>query len=75
MNELDGRKIGVKYIGDPVPLPPYGYIGGILSDNPGPHMICDLHGKGLKWNEVKHGMHVKIKARNVNHANSTFPPS
>ena len=38
---------------------------GTASDNPGPHMICDLNGIGLKWSDVKDGMLVKIKARNI----------
>ena len=40
---------------------------GTMKDIPGPHMICDLNGNGLKWNEVEHGMEVKIKAKNVHH--------
>ena len=35
-------------------------------------MICDLNGKGLKWDEVKNGMEVKIKAKNVHKAYPTF---
>ena len=35
-------------------------------------MICDLNGKGLKWDEVKNGMEVKIKAKNVHQAYPTF---
>ena len=40
---------------------------GTMKDIPGPHMICDLNGNGLKWSEVEHGMEVKIKAKNVHH--------
>ena len=45
---------------------------GTLLKSPGPHMICDVNGKGLKWDEVKNGMVVKIKAKNVNVAYPTF---
>ena len=38
---------------------------GTIKEIPGPHMICDLNGKGLKWSEVENGMEVKIKAKNV----------
>ena len=30
---------------------------------PGPHMIFDLNGRGLKWKDVQNNMTVKIKAK------------
>ena len=52
------------YIGDPE-LGQGNWNYGIIQEIPGPHMICDLNGKGLKWSEVENGMEVKIKAKNV----------
>ena len=45
---------------------------GTIKEIPGPHMICDLNGRGLKWDEVENGMEVKIKAKNVNPKYPTF---
>ena len=54
----------VIYIGDPE-KGQFNWLFGTIQKSPGPHMICDLNGKGLKWSEVENGMEVKIKAKNV----------
>ena len=54
----------VIYIGDPE-KGQRSWLFGTIQKSPGPHMICDLNGKGLKWSEVENGMEVKIKAKNV----------
>ena len=54
----------VIYIGDPEKGRSSWHFGTIQK-SPGPHMICDLNGKGLKWSDVENGMEVKIKAKNV----------
>ena len=54
----------VIYIGDPEKWQ-RSWLFGTIRKSPGPHMICDLNGKGLKWSEVENGMEVKIKAKNV----------
>ena len=59
------------YIGDPE-LGQGNWNYGIIQEIPGPHMICDLNGKGLKWSEVENGMEVKIKAKNVNPEYPTY---
>ena len=59
------------YIGDPH-LGQGNWNFGIIQEIPGPHMICDLNGKGLKWSEVENGMEVKIKAKNVNPEYPTY---
>ena len=51
----------VIYIGDPE-KGQRSWLFGTIQKSPGPHMICDLNGKGLKWSEVENGMEVKIKA-------------
>ena len=56
----------VIYIGDPE-KGQRDWLFGTIQKSPGPHMICDLNGKGLKWSEVKHGMQVKIKAENLHY--------
>ena len=35
-------------------------------------MICDEDGNELKWNDVKDGMTVKIKAKNIHHYGYAF---
>ena len=62
----EGECLGcpIKYWGDPE-LSTTNWEYGTLKDTPSPHMICDLNGIGLKWSEVKDGMLVKIKARNI----------
>ena len=59
-------KYDIRYIGDPK-LHWTNWDRGTLATSPGEHMICDLNGRGLKWSEVKHGMQVKIKAKNIHH--------
>ena len=61
----------MRYIGDPI-TGRDNWDFGTLRTNPGPHMICDLNGRGLKWAEVENGMVVKIKAKNVNPKYPTF---
>ena len=68
---LPSGKQEVKYIGDPW-LGKSNWLYGTIQESPGPHMICDLNGKGLKWSEVKDGMVVKIKAKNVDPDYPTF---
>ena len=55
----------VRYIGDPH-LGAFDWNVGVLRRRPGAHMICDLNGKGLKWDDVEDGMEVKIKSKAVN---------
>ena len=65
-----------KYMGHPVKTPIVccqEYDSGTLDSwgfgyepwglGPGPHMICDKDGNGLKWNDVKTDMTVKIRAK------------
>ena len=62
--EGECRYCDIKYCGDPeLSIIKWDY--GTMKDTPSPHMICDLNGIGLKWSEVKDGMLVKIKARNL----------
>ena len=35
---------------------------------PGPHLLCDINGNGLNWNDVKSGMTVKIRAKQTHWA-------
>ena len=60
------EKYDIRYIGDPK-LHWTNWDYGTLATSPGPHMICDINGRGLKLSEVKHGMQVKIKAKNIHH--------
>ena len=60
------QKNEIKYIGDPK-LHWTDWDYGNVANSPGPHMICDLNGSGLKWSDVKNGMQVKIKAKNLHH--------
>ena len=55
----------VRYIGDPH-LGAFDWNVGVLRRRPGAHMICDLNGNGLKWDDVVDGMEVKIKSKAVN---------
>ena len=68
---LPSGKQEVKYIGDPK-LGKSNWLYGQIQERPGPHMICDLNGKGLKWSEVKDGIEVKIRAKNVDPDYPTF---
>ena len=40
---------------------------GNLLGSPGEHTICDINGNSLKLNDVKTGMLVKIRAKNVHY--------
>ena len=54
----------VKYCSDILPSINCG-DRGILMYYPGEHTICDINGNSLKLNDVKTGMLVKIRAKNV----------
>ena len=68
-----------EYIGNPVVsgVPPYdtgimdvwGFENYDKNEKfmPGLHMICDLNGNGLKLNDVKEGMTVKIKGKRMHY--------
>ena len=58
-------------MGNPVvncgPVTPCTDRGNLINSHksPGEHTICDINGNSLKLSDVKDGMFVKIRARNV----------
>jgi len=55
------------YMGDPDQWFRYGDRGNLIAPHksPGEHTICDINGNSLKLSDVKTGMLVKIRAKNV----------
>jgi len=60
-----------RYMGNPVvncgPVTPCTDRGNLINSHksPGEHTICDINGNSLKLSDVKTGMLVKIRAKNV----------
>ena len=53
------------FIGNPRVMGSPRWDRGIMDKFPGEHMICDMNGNGLKLSDLKDGMSVKIRARNI----------
>ena len=60
-----------RYIGNPLRKCHFGGVincadrAQITTTSPGEHTICDIKGNGLKLSDIKNGMLVKIRAKNV----------
>lgn len=53
------------FIGNPVVMGSPRWDRSVVDKFPGEHMICDMNGNGLKLSDLKDGMSVKIRAKNI----------